>query len=294
MKGQRRETWALASVLACACASNTNTNENSAGRSEEATFYPALGGLGGAGVEPKVENPWVAGFGASSGEQTGDSDPAPAISGTAGADGAASGSGHEEEAVDQPRDPEQTSLPPASDRRLPWLVMTEYGEGSGSDKRLGFSNQGEGIDGSCQIAVYANGASKPWRTIDIEPLPAPGEEVVLCSTNEARPGCTGAMSGSLYNGDDAIVVECESEVTDSFGQVGFDPGEAWASAGDRAYTTKDVWLARCPNAPSDTDPLDVFEPSGSWVFIEPGESPEDARYRCQDALGEGGASGSSG
>ncbi len=58
----------------------------------------------------------------------------------------------------------------------------------------------------------------------------------------ADPAKANRTSGNLvFNGDDALVLYRGSEIVDSFGQVGVDPGTAWVSGG---VSTLDMTLRR--------------------------------------------------
>jgi hypothetical protein len=123
-----------------------------------------------------------------------------------------------------------------------------------------------------------------------------GQTWTLCSDTAAAEAqlwgvdCDGALSGSLYNGNDALVVECDSAVVDSFGQVGFDPGKGWQSKRDPEVSTMDVRLLRCDES-TDTEPSDEFELDSGWAVWPLGEEKQAALMRCLEmqSPGQGGA-----
>lgn len=167
-----------------------------------------------------------------------------------------------------------------SEQPLPLLErrLDRYMEGEGSDKLLGFWGEAGVSPVECRIEIYSNGGVEPWRTI-ILPSEFPADGLLtLCSVPENHPECTANMSGSLYNGNDALVVRCGDVVLDSFGRVGEDPGVAWSSE-DGALRSEGQDLLRCGVAPR-TDPFAPFSIVDEWVRAENGENPEEARLRC--------------
>ncbi len=280
----------LTFITLAACSSDPA--DESPNRPSESVFFPAfeppeqgqrddhganpwLDG-GGTGSSSNAAMPEVAGTtpvdatdapteaqgGASSSATTGSESPDPTLSGSGGT-------------PDEPDEPAR-------------LLLVEYKEGTGSDKRLGLRNDGLGSKGPCQILVYANGSSDPWRTLLIDPMPDVGETIVLCTSTELESGCTHPMSSSPFNGDDALVVTCSDVITDSFGQRGVDPGSAWISQTNPEITTKDQWLARCTSKP-DLDPSDPFDLGVDWVAVPPEDDVSGALQLCHEALGMGGS-----
>lgn len=147
---------------------------------------------------------------------------------------------------------------------------------------------GEGDAASCVITVYSNGNAKPWRTLALPTLPAQ-TSVVLCTDKVEDEDCTDPMSGSPFNGNDALLLSCGSRVMDSFGQVGFDPGLGWLSASRPELRTYDAELLRC-GLVADPDPSNEFVLEPHWVPL-PAEGPlEQAENACeQQSAGLGGA-----
>jgi len=249
------------------------------------------------GPETKVEpddNPWLRGFGG------------------AAPDTDAHGSGAEPHASPaDPQDPPSATEPDVSspgttpsdpsgqDEPLeppdelpdlsPRLELIEYLEGQGSDKVLSFSNRGAGIDGSCSVDVYVNGGTTPWRSMPLSPLPAPGETGSYCSAAITDRACLGEISGSTFNGNDALLVRCDGQLTDSFGQLGHDPGAGWSSGVAAKLTTKDSHWLRCSSP--DRDATNPFVVDEQWILYPEGEDLSTAQQLCPDpsALGLGGA-----
>jgi hypothetical protein len=167
--------------------------------------------------------------------------------------------------------------------------LERYLEGEGSDKLLGITGQAGVSPVACRIEIYSNGGTSPWRTIPLPDEFPPNGTLTLCSIPESHPECTVTMSGSLYNGNDALVLWCDEVVMDAFGRVGEDPGTAWTSA-DETLRSEGQDLVRCAGG-NRSDPFSPFELGEEWIRNENGESPEEARQRCSlfEAPGEGGA-----
>lgn len=166
--------------------------------------------------------------------------------------------------------------------------FVRYLEGEGTDKLLGLFGESGISPVECRVEIYSNGGTEPWRSIPLpHEFPHDGN-LTLCSLPEKHPECTASISGSLYNGNDALVLVCGDKLMDSIGRVGEDPGVAWTSA-DKTLRTEGQDLARCGDEPR-RDPFAPFDLFGAWVRVENGESPEEARLKCEQ-LGapEGGA-----
>lgn len=151
----------------------------------------------------------------------------------------------------------------------PNLVFSEYLEGSSSNKALELLNRGKSpLElSACTVELYTNGAATSARRIALsEQALEPGSVWVLChpSSHARILAVCNQSSGSMsYNGNDALVLVCDGVVQDSFGQVGFDPGTAWAGATTR---TADATLRRrCSVASGDKTPDDSFDPDAEWV-----------------------------
>lgn len=116
------------------------------------------------------------------------------------------------------------------------LLITEYVEGSSNNKALEIFNGTEDfIDlGSYSVARYANGTTTPG-TIQLPAVALDaGDTWVIAHplADAAILAVADQTDGNLnFNGDDALVLYyAETQVVDSFGQVGVDPGEYWSCA----------------------------------------------------------------
>lgn len=143
------------------------------------------------------------------------------------------------------------------------LMISEYVEGSGNNKALEFLNTSDStVDLSAwEVQIYYNGSSTAGLTINLEGSVSPGGNFVFASS-QADPAIltvSDQTSGAgLFNGDDAITLLNGGVVTDSIGQIGFDPGSYWGSGDQR---TQDQTLRRREGAPADTNPFDSYDPT---------------------------------
>lgn len=143
------------------------------------------------------------------------------------------------------------------------LMISEYLEGSGNNKALEFLNTSDStVDLSAwEVQIYYNGSSTAGLTINLEGSVSPGGNFVFASS-QADPAIltvSDQTSGAgLFNGDDAITLLNGGVVTDSIGQIGFDPGSSWGSGDQR---TQDQTLRRREGAPADTNPFDSYDPT---------------------------------
>ncbi len=151
------------------------------------------------------------------------------------------------------------------------LLITEYLEGSGNNKAVELSNLGsDAVDLSqYRLALYANGkpiSESPTNSLALQGTLAPGATLVLAnpSANAEILAKTTQTSGNLvFNGDDALVLYRGSEIIDSFGQVGVDPGTAWVSGN---VSTLDMTLRRKATVTMGrTDATVPFDPAQEYV-----------------------------
>ncbi|MFQ2403358.1 ExeM/NucH family extracellular endonuclease [Aeromonas caviae] len=151
------------------------------------------------------------------------------------------------------------------------LLITEYLEGSGNNKAVELSNLGsDAVDLSqYRLALYANGkpiSESPTNSLALQGTLAPGATLVLAnpSANAEILAKTTQTSGNLvFNGDDALVLYRGSEIIDSVGQVGVDPGTAWVSG---SVSTLDMTLRRKATVTMGrTDATSPFDPAQEYV-----------------------------
>ncbi|WP_324025807.1 ExeM/NucH family extracellular endonuclease [Aeromonas caviae] len=151
------------------------------------------------------------------------------------------------------------------------LLITEYLEGSGNNKAVELSNLGSDAVALSQyrLALYANGkpiSESPTNSLALQGTLAPSATLVLAnpSANAEILAKTTQTSGNLvFNGDDALVLYRGSEIIDSVGQVGVDPGTAWVSGN---VSTLDMTLRRKATVTMGrTDATSPFDPAQEYV-----------------------------
>jgi hypothetical protein len=183
---------------------------------------------------------------------------------------------------------------------IPPRLITLYEEGTGSDKRLTIWGPAKAKPAECAVEIFTNGATDSRRSI---PLPAsfPADGFVhLCSEAAWTAECTHEMSGSLFNGNDALVVQCSGVVVDSLGTVGVDPGVGWSSeTAHGVLSTANQRLVRCGSVP-DVDPSDATDLGRVWSLWARGPSGDLPPWPCAvdntapDGTGGGSLGGAAG
>ena len=149
------------------------------------------------------------------------------------------------------------------------LFFSEYIEGSSYNKALEIFNPTvDSIDLSLDdysIHFYYNGNTTASYLLQLSGIISHDNTYVIAN-NKADKAITDAadilFAGMSYNGDDAIVLYKSTDIIDSIGRIGEDPGSEWGSG---LYSTQDNTLRRLPKiTEGDLDPYDVFDPSLEW------------------------------
>ena len=151
------------------------------------------------------------------------------------------------------------------------LLLSEYVEGSGSNKALEIYNGTPGavsLTGSYDIQIFANGSPTATATIPLTGTVASGETFVLVRS-AAGPALLAfadqTTTNFLFNGNDAVALRSAGVIVDVIGQIGVDPGVEWGS-GDASTT--DNTLRRLPSVEAgDTNGADAFDPSAQWAGL---------------------------
>ncbi|GHG70013.1 hypothetical protein GCM10010919_20370 [Alishewanella longhuensis] len=145
------------------------------------------------------------------------------------------------------------------------LFISEYVEGSSNNKALELYNPGtETINlAGYRIRVSFNGGTSV-QTLNLSGEIPASKTLVIVNPNAserllALADITSSVAG--WNGDDAIILEKNGVVIDSFGQEGFRPSAAWNLNGVR---TVDQTLRRI-GVVYDTNNTDTFDPSAQWL-----------------------------
>jgi hypothetical protein len=147
------------------------------------------------------------------------------------------------------------------------LFLSEYIEGSSSNKALEIYNSGPGeVDlSTVAIRVYANGSPTATASLGLTGTLSAAATFVVAHPSASAPLLAAAQLTSSvlnFNGDDAIGLLAGGVLVDSFGQAGVDPGDAWLS---EATATRDQTLRRMEWVVlGDLDFTDPFVPTAEW------------------------------
>jgi len=151
------------------------------------------------------------------------------------------------------------------------LLITEYLEGAGDNKALEIFNGTEDyIDlGSYSVQRYSNGSTVAV-SISLPAVALASGECWVIVHPQADPALLALANQTSinlnFNGDDALVLAyAGSQVVDSFGRVGEDPGDFWSCAGGN---TQNHTLRRLSSICSgDTVLDDPFDPCQEFSFF---------------------------
>ena len=157
------------------------------------------------------------------------------------------------------------------------LLISEYVEGSGNNKAVEvYNGTAAAVDltaGGYTLQQYSNGSTTAGLTIGLTGTVAAGATHVLAytgtSTLPADPALLAAAdqtsTSAFYNGDDAVVLRrggATGTVLDVVGQVGVDPGTAWASG--TTSTVNATLRRKVTVCVGDTDGGNAFDPAAEW------------------------------
>ncbi len=161
------------------------------------------------------------------------------------------------------------------------ILITEYVEGSSSNKAVEITNMGsEAVDmsaGKYRLHLYSGGSSTPHddRFIDLTGMLAAGASYIVYNENAAAqfqfPDNGAISSLTFFNGDDGIVLSRDGVVMDSFGQMNdVDPGDGWTDANNADWSTQNKTLRRMASVTSgDTVIDDAFPGSpNQWLVFD--------------------------
>jgi predicted extracellular nuclease len=157
-------------------------------------------------------------------------------------------------------------------KHFPDLFISEYIEGGSNNKAIEIYNPTvQTIDLSTyKVNLYSNGlaiTAVPTQTLTLTGTLAPGAVIIIVNagaTAEFKVGTYVESTITYYNGDDALVLLNGTNIIDSIGQVGTDPGTLWGTAG--VVSTLDMTLVRKPTVTRGrTDATSAFDPSIEWV-----------------------------
>ena len=129
------------------------------------------------------------------------------------------------------------------------LLLTEYIEGSSSNKAIEISNVGGttiDLDANVyKLTLFGNGKTEPGNTVTLTGTLEPGKSIVFHNSGAADEFKLGSASTiTFFNGDDALVLTKDDTVIDRFGKRGEDPGSAWTDPNDANFSTANKTLRR--------------------------------------------------
>ena len=109
------------------------------------------------------------------------------------------------------------------------LLISQYIEGSSNNKAIELYNTSDSaVDlGEYTLSFYFNGSTSAGTVIELSGSLAAGQTYIIA--DDSADGSITALanlnsSHSFFNGDDAIILKAGSQIIDSMGQLGVDPG----------------------------------------------------------------------
>lgn len=129
------------------------------------------------------------------------------------------------------------------------LFISEYGEGSGSNKYIEIYNgTGAAVNlANYRVERFANGSATPTGGANLSGTLNNGDVYIICNSSASGTilGAADLQSNAIanWNGDDAILLynTATGDTLDVFGNIGCDPGAEWNNAGTE---TQDRTLVR--------------------------------------------------
>lgn len=152
---------------------------------------------------------------------------------------------------------------------VPTLIISEYIEGTSNNKAIEIYNAtSSAIDMSgCSLQIYTNGGTTPSSiSLTTAGTLANAATWVVCHSSSSQTilDACDQQTGSLsFNGDDAVVLVCNSATIDGIGQVGVDPGTEWGTG--NASTSDNTIRRNCSVTTGDSNTSDAFDPATQWT-----------------------------
>lgn len=275
----RLPALALALLIGCSPSADPPPSApNGWGGAPFVLWPPPVAGQGSA----PADNPWVTGAALGQGSG-GEASPATSSGGST-SNGSGPGASAGGALVASPTGSGGTSaeISPMAPARLRFRA---YVESTSSFKGVLVEHVSGGSASECTVELYSNGSTEVWRALDVPAGLQSGERALLCVPDGASTTCTVGFGGSVFNGNDALVLRCQGEALDSIGVVGIDPGKGWTGPGrdGQPASTVDSGLWRC-GGDEESPSFDLAE----WTAWNWEEDPEWRGPDCQ-APGLGGA-----
>ncbi|MBZ0241771.1 MAG: lamin tail domain-containing protein, partial [Bacteroidales bacterium] len=154
-----------------------------------------------------------------------------------------------------PQDEATTSVAPLATK----VFISEYVEGSSNNKAVEIFNADNfALDlTKLTIRLYSNGSPTPGNTwTGTSGTLPPGQSIVIYNSSaDPEIQAVGFESSAVtyFNGDDALDVVYDSQVTDVFGTIGTDPGASWPVAGVDGATADHTLIRKLTITQGNTD-----------------------------------------
>ncbi|HKO51126.1 MAG TPA: hypothetical protein VJV79_25630 [Polyangiaceae bacterium] len=152
----------------------------------------------------------------------------------------------------------------SSAKEPPVLWLSEYVEGSSSNKALEITSSKRATLDGCKVGTHFNGKLEATVVATLSGVLEAGQVLTLCtSTLKEKLGAACNQIGNLtFNGDDVVTLSCDGIILDVIGQIGVDPGAAWGS--DGSATAEHTLRRLCSVSSGDPLGSDPFDPSLQW------------------------------
>ncbi|MEC2077843.1 chitobiase/beta-hexosaminidase C-terminal domain-containing protein [Metabacillus fastidiosus] len=167
------------------------------------------------------------------------------------------------------------------------LIISEYIEGSSFNKAIELYNgTGASVDLSkYSLELYSNGVEVATKALKLTGELENGKTYVISHAQAAESIKSKAQlldsAVMNHNGDDAFVLRNGTEVIDSFGTVGEDPGTAWGST----VKTADMTLIRKSSVTKgDTDPFNAFDPAEEWTNLPKDDASDLGKHKMDNPV----------
>ncbi|WP_432671675.1 lamin tail domain-containing protein [Flavobacterium sp. SM2513] len=156
------------------------------------------------------------------------------------------------------------------------LILSEYGEGSGGNKKYIeiFNGTGADVDlANYEIWGISNGGTWPESTISLTGTLLNNATYVIANNASDVLGATLYTTSLNYNGDDAVGLAWNGgtgttfTLIDAVGEEGPDPGSGWSVAGTNNATVDKILIRKA----------DVTSPTTNWA-TSAGTTVEDSQW----------------
>ncbi len=150
------------------------------------------------------------------------------------------------------------------------LFISEYIEGSSYNKSLEiFNGTDDAIDLSQYTLEFLFNGNTVGNSVALDAVSLGSGDVFVVSHTDADPAILAVTdqttSNGSYNGDDVIILKKGTQVIDSMGTLGVDPGQAWTC--DDGSTQNHTLRRQAAICNGDTDETDAYDICAEWDFF---------------------------